>query len=179
MNHTILASLLASALVTPAGAAVVPRMAFEQMVDQSARIVHGRVLDSSVGSSGQFLWTHYRVQVLDQLKGGVAGEIIVSEPGGTLNGVTQQLSGTVDFRAGEEVVLFLYQTPIGCWRTNGYWQGKFEVEQTATGKRVRTDVASASIVNPMGRAATGRALDSFSGMDLEAFKTAIRRQAAR
>lgn len=171
------AAVLAAAFV-PVVAAVVPRLAFEQIVDQSPRIVHARVLESSVGSSGQFLWTHFRLQVLDAMKGGVSGEIMVSEPGGTLNGVTQQISGAVEFRAGQEVVLFLYQTPIGYWRTSGYWQGKFDVETGGNGKRVRTDSTAAAIVNPAGRAAAGRSVDSFNGMSLDDFKAAIRRQLA-
>ncbi|MEP6961584.1 MAG: hypothetical protein ABI995_05880 [Acidobacteriota bacterium] len=170
--------LLAAALAAPIPAAAVPRLAFEQIVDQSPRILHGRVLGSSVGSSGPFIWTHYRVAVLDGLKGVASGEITVSEPGGTLNGITQQVSGAGEFHAGDEVVLFLYQTPIGYWRTTGYWQGKFQVEEDGGVKHVSAELQETPVSNPNQRAAR-RVLSGFNGMSLDDFKAAIRQQAVR
>jgi hypothetical protein len=155
--------------------ATVPRLAFDELAANSGRIVHGRILDSSVGSSGQFLSTHYRVEVIDGLKNGTTGQIVVSEPGGTLNGITMELAGGVRFQTGEEVVLFLYQTPIGYWRTSGYWQGKFNVELAGNEKRVRANLADIALVTGPGRAAAG-ALESLDRMPLEQFKAEIRRR---
>jgi hypothetical protein len=156
-------------------AAVVPRVAFEQLVADSPRIVHARVLDSYVASSGQFLWTHYRLQVLDSMKGGLPAEVTVSEPGGTLNGLSMEVSGAVELQPTEEVVLFLYQTPIGYWRVRGLWQGKFEVTNSPTGKRVRTTVGDPGTL-PNARAATGISVNSLNGTLLTDFLSAIRRQ---
>ncbi len=124
--------------LSSAHAAVVPRLAFEQLVADSPRIVHALVVDSQVASSGEFLWTHYRLQVLDEVKGVVPAVITVSEPGATLNGISMQVSGAIVFRAGEEVVLFLYQTPLGYWRLRGSSQGKVDVADSPSGKRIRT-----------------------------------------
>lgn len=135
---TLFRSALPLLLALPfAHASVVPRLAFEQLVADSPRIVHARVLDSQVASSGEFLWTHYRLQVLDPVKGAAPAQITVSEPGGTLNGISMQVSGAIAFRAGEEVVLFLYQTPLGYWRLRGASQGKVEVADSPSGKRIR------------------------------------------
>ncbi|MBM3814556.1 MAG: hypothetical protein FJW20_23260 [Acidimicrobiia bacterium] len=136
--------LLAAALLS---AAVVPRLGIEQLVAESPRIVHGRVLGSHTARSGQFIWTHYRFQVLDNWKGDAPAEIIVSEPGGTLDGVTMEISGSVKFQTGEELVLFLYQTPIGYWRTTGYWQGKCSIASLAGEKRVHNNLRHASLVD--------------------------------
>jgi hypothetical protein len=159
-------------------AAVVPRVAFEQLVTDSTRIVHGRVLSSQVASSGQFLWTHYRVQVFDSIKGAPPTEVTVSEPGGTLNGIQMDISGAVEFRPGEEVVLFLYQTPIGYWRIRGAWQGKFDVTGSTSGKHVRATLINQDTA-ANARAAAGRPLDSLNGMPLADFVAAIRRQVAK
>jgi hypothetical protein len=159
-------------------AATVPRLAFEQIVADAGQIVHGRILDSSTSSSGNFIWTHYRVQVTDPIKGTTATQITVSEPGGTLNGVTMALSGAVAFAPGEEVVLFLYQTPIGLWRTVGYWQGKFDVTSVAGAKQVRLSTPTADAMETAKPAGT-RAATAFDRMSLDQFKQEIRRQVRR
>jgi len=128
-------------------AAVVPRLGLDQMISESPRIVHGRVLSSQTGSSGRFIWTHYRVRVLETWKGEPSSEIIASEPGGTFNGLSMEIAGAVTFQTGEEVVLFLYQTPIGYWRTSGYWQGKLNVIEQAGIKQVRTNLRQAALMD--------------------------------
>ncbi|MEO5925151.1 MAG: hypothetical protein ABIR70_15125 [Bryobacteraceae bacterium] len=159
-------------------AAVVPRMAFEQLVSDSPRIVHGKVVAADVARSGQYLWTHYRIQVFDSLRGALPSEITVSEPGGTLDGVSMQVTGAVPFRLAEEVVLFLYQTPIGFWRIRGSAQGKFDVSGSASGKRVRAAMRSIETL-PSVRAATGRSIDSIDGSTLTDFLNEIRREALK
>jgi hypothetical protein len=170
--------LLLLPIVPSTRAAVIPRVAFEQLVSNSARIVHGRVLGSEVARSGQYLWTHYRLQVLDSMRGALPAEITVSEPGGTLDGLTMEVSGVVAFRPGEEVVLFLYQTPIGFWRIRGVSQGKFDVTDSASGKHVRAATKDIATL-PTARAATGRAIDSLDGLTLTDFLNAIRREAGK
>jgi hypothetical protein len=51
--------------------------------------------------------------------------LVVSEPGGTLQGRTLHVPGSTAFLTGEAVTVFLYRTPIGCFRTTNYGQGKF------------------------------------------------------
>lgn len=174
----LLSPAIAFSLVSTLVAAVVPRMSFEQVVAESGQIVHGKILDSKTASSGNFIWTHYRVQVMDPLKGTNASEITVSEPGGTLNGVTMALSGAVPFQPGEEVVLFLYRTPVGYWRTVGYWQGKFDVTESGGAKQVRFSEQTADTVVTNKTAGT-RAVTAFDRMSLDQFKAEIVRQVRR
>jgi hypothetical protein len=157
-----------------ATATVVPRMSVEQLAADSAWIVHGRVIGSSTGSSGQFIWTHYRVEVLDGLKGGPSREITISEPGGTLNGITMQVEGAVQFEPAEEVVLFLYRTPIGYWRTTGYWQGKVDVIESSGVRRVQTSFGAASAPQGRRKFTARRGADALNGSTLEQFKAQIR-----
>jgi hypothetical protein len=134
--------LLPIAVAALCEAAVVPRLTFEQLVDTSEQIVHGRVERSWVAwdRSRQFLWTHYEVSVRDSIKGGGAASIVVSEPGGSLDGFTLAISGTVQYRIGEEVVLFLHRTPIGYLRANGYQQGKYQVQSQSAAVALKTAV---------------------------------------
>jgi hypothetical protein len=159
--------------------AVVPRLDFTQMIEQSERIVHAEILGSEVAQSGDYIWTHYRVRVLDGIKGSPPTEIIVSEPGGELNGIGMAVDGAVEYRPGEEVVLFLYRTPIGFWRASGYWQGKFDVVESAGAKTMRANLDQVTLVDASPAAAGRRALASFDGMTLDQFKAEIRREAGR
>lgn len=123
----------ASLLAVTAGllsAAIVPRLSLEEMTGASELIVHARVGDSFTAWDPErlFLWTHHRLDVLDVWKGRLHGPLVVSEPGGALEGVSMTFSGAVQYRSGEELVLFLYRTPIGYWRARGYSQGKVTLE---------------------------------------------------
>jgi len=177
MRVSLVIPIIAS--VVCASGAIVPRLDFQELMETSPRILHARVLDSRVASSGEFLWTHYRLQVLDRLKGDFPSEITVSEPGGALNGLTMHVAGVVEYRAGEEVILFLSPTPIGYWRTTGFSQGKFSVVQAGGRKRVRANLKDAAFVDLRTRAASARMLDALNGLDLDEFKAEIRRQAGR
>jgi hypothetical protein len=157
-------------------ATIVPRMAFEQIVSDSTKIVHGRVIDSRAEEVDGIIWTHYRVQVLDSVKGTNGDILTVTEPGGELNGVGMIVQGASKFETGEEDVLFLYQTPLGFWRTTGWSQGKFDVVNSAGSKVVRAAKNGVELL-PNGRAAAGQSVESFNGQALTDFLDAVRRQA--
>ena len=125
-------------------AAVVPRYSFEQLVDTSERVVEGRVVRSWVAwdRARQFIWTHYEIAVFDTVKGAPSPTIVVSEPGGTLDGHTLVIPGVPQYAKGEEVVLFLHRTPIGYLRTNGYEQGRHSVRDRADTLRLKARVRS-------------------------------------
>ncbi len=58
-------------------------------------------------------------------KGSAAKRLIVSEPGGTVDGTTMVIPGTIQFPEGKDLLLFLYKTPIGYLRTVGEEQGEY------------------------------------------------------
>ena len=115
-------------LVPDAGATMAPRLSFEELVARSERIVHGRCLRSwsAWDAPGRFIWTHTEIQLLDRLKGS-AVTVVVSELGGIVGGLGLAVEGVPRYQPGEEVVLFLYQTPIGYWRARGLEQGVYRV----------------------------------------------------
>src|SRR5512143_1181183 len=85
--------------VLPAAATTVPRRSLEELVAEAGEIVQGRVQRHWVewDASHRFLWTHYSVKVSDVLKGPGGGEWIISEAGGTLDGVTMAVPGVVQY----------------------------------------------------------------------------------
>ena len=124
---TLIAALIAPAVAT---ATVVPRLDLQHMVQSSESIVHARVVRhwSAWDSLHRFIWTHYEMDVQDRLKGGAATTVI-SEPGGTAEGMGMKVEGVPEHRDGEEMVVFLHRTPVGYWRCYGLAQGKFTVDQ--------------------------------------------------
>lgn len=109
-------------------AAIAPRLSLETMIDRSPVIVEGHVTKSWTAwdSAHRYIWTHYELRVADALRGS-SSNLTVSEPGGSLDGVNQGFSGSVGYAPGEHVVLFLFRTPAGYWRTTGGAQGKVTV----------------------------------------------------
>ena len=122
------------ALVLPlicaaAQATLVPALSLEELANQSEIIAHGRVTSSWAAwdSGNKYIWTHYRMEVLDPIRGSPGASVVASEPGGSLDGVTMRISGAPDYATGEELIVFLYRTPIGYLRATGYGQGKYTV----------------------------------------------------
>src|SRR5947209_1168176 len=111
------------------GAAAIPRLSLQALVAQSGAIVEGQVVRSwaAMDSENRFIWTHYEIKVSNTLKGRPKASVVVSEPGGTLNGVSLLVPGSTHYDVGEKVSAFLYRTPIGYWRTTNYGQGKFPI----------------------------------------------------
>lgn len=117
-----------------ASAAVNPQYSLRDLTAASEIIVEGRVVRSWTAWDVKhlYIWTHYEVQTSDVLKGARGGTVTVSEPGGTVDDVHQLFSGTVAYAVGEQVVLFLYRTPLGYLRTRGGAQGKVSVGSGAS-----------------------------------------------
>jgi hypothetical protein len=102
-------------------------VSFEDLVAKSDQIVTGTVGRSwtSWGSEKKLIWTRYEIHVEDVIKGVREKTVIVSEPGGSLEGHGMRVEGAVPYEAGEHVTLFLESYPSGDKRTVGWTQGKF------------------------------------------------------
>jgi len=162
----------------PAFSTMVPRFSLEELATGSDLIVHGKVLRTWTAwdAATQIIWTHSEVQVIDALKGSPQSAVVVSEPGGSVDDVTMAISGMPRYQPGEEVVLFLFQTPVGLWRARGLGQGKFLVTESASGVRtVRPAPNGALVVEPIGGKPTGGTdLRQLRGMRLEDFESRVR-----
>ena len=105
-------------------------LSLNDLVAQSDEIVTGYVVRSwpAWGSERKFIWTKYEISVQEVLKGPHSKTVVISEPGGEMDGTASQVSGSVPYQAGEHVTLFLHQFPSGIRRTVGWSQGKFDID---------------------------------------------------
>jgi hypothetical protein len=122
-------------------AATAPPLSLEGLIDRSPLIVEGSVTNSWTAwdSHHRYIWTHHEVRVNHAIRGSGA-TVTVSEPGGSLDGVNQAFSGSIGYYPNEHVVLFLFRTPIGYWRTTGGGLGKFTVQSDGRVHSAITDV---------------------------------------
>lgn len=154
-----------------AQATLVPALNLRGLIDQSEFIVHGRVTQSWAAwdSAHKYIWTHYRLEVIDDVKGNPGPNVMVSEPGGSLDGVSMSIAGAPDYQVGEEAIIFLYRTPVGYLRATGCAQGKYTVTPEM---RVRTNRKGLELL-PRDSAG-GVSLSALEGLSVADFKARVR-----
>ena len=111
----------------PLQGATLERLSLTEMIAKSSYIVRGKVQDSYTAFSGPVIFTHYRIQVTEQLKGAAGTTVDVAIFGGAANGTVQTYSGSPQFQAGAEYVFFLYHNQSGLNLILGLTQGLFAV----------------------------------------------------
>jgi hypothetical protein len=128
----IAAALCLGGLATLAFGTSLQRLTFEELTDNSDAIVTGKVTRSWTAwdSGHHYIWTHYTVQVAGTQKGVQAASVELSEPGGVADGMGMTISGSVAYKVGDEVLVFLQKMPNGMLRTSGWGQGKYTVDST-------------------------------------------------
>jgi hypothetical protein len=178
----VVALLAAAPSILPA--TTVAAMMFDEMVAESAAIVQGRVVRSwaSWDPDRTAIWTHYEIRVEAALKGKAGSTMIISEPGGELDGKHMQVVGAPHYEVGEEAVVFAAPTPVGYLRTCGWGQGKFAVRaarDSASGRIVRSAALGVTLVGPAKSPAAGaKSAASYDGADLDAFLSRVRAEIA-
>jgi hypothetical protein len=119
--------------VTVAGATL-EKLSVEEMAAKSTAIVRAKAVSSAAGYVGSTIYTRTRFQVMERWKGPEATEVVVSEPGGTVDGVSQKYGGVPRFTPGQEVILFLWTGPSGRTQVIGLSQGVLQVQKSAAGE---------------------------------------------
>jgi len=162
---------------------VVPRLSADDLVQGSEFIFQARVVRTWAAwdRSHKYIWTHHELEVQDSMKGAATRTIVVSEPGGSLEGLTQYIAGTPRYLPDEDVVVFLYRTPLGLLRTSGFAQGKFAIRRLAgdSQNRVYTNLEGLSLAELPGKRGSSAGASSstvrhFDGLSLVDFKVRIR-----
>lgn len=108
----------------------------EQLGRQAELVVHGRVVsvESYWNDKRTKIFTSARVAVDDTYKGAAQPVVEIVQLGGTVDNVRVNVSGSLIWKAGEEVVLFL-EPYNGQYAVSGFSQGKFNVTRDpVTGK---------------------------------------------
>jgi len=160
----------------PLEAATLLRLSLTDMIDKSTAIVRGKVTGSYAAFQGPVIYTHYTVQVSEQLKGSAAGTVDVAVPGGTANSLRQNFAGAPQFNTGDEFVFFLWTSQSGLTQILGLTQGLFQIapqaNATPAADPVTTRAASHELMLDAG---TGRPVkDQTLVMNLSDLRTQIR-----
>ena len=122
---------------------VLSQRSLEQLASEANLIVRGRIAEVRTESPAGYgeMVTVAVLAVEEQWKGRRLKQVLVQHPGGSKDGLTQQVTGFPEFTVGEEVLLFLKSQKKGRYTTVGGKQGKLAVQREAeTGKRLVEDL---------------------------------------
>jgi hypothetical protein len=103
----------------------------------SSTIMRGTVrsVSSRWTKDGGRIMTDAVLDVSETWKGAAVKEVTVMQPGGEVGDVGQLVHGTVKFKAGDEVVVFL-EGRGDRFLLTGMSQGRFKVERSSDGKSI-------------------------------------------
>jgi len=167
MKRTI--ALLGALALMAAGAELVNAtqlvsMTPRQMGEQAQLVVAGKV------SGEQSFWNEKRTKIFTRIdvavdasyKGGTPVSVSLLQLGGTVDGVRTTVDGAVQWRVGEEVLLFLEPYTKGTYQVTGLSQGKFRIERDATTGAAfvsRPALEGVKLVSAQGSALRGAAIE--------------------
>lgn len=117
-------------------AATLQQLSLDDLIQKSTAIVRAKVVDSHADFRGKELFTHWKLQVEDQWKGGTAAEVM--GPGGSLRGYRQNVPGAPQLTVGKEYVLFLWTSKSGATYLTGWGQGVFELSSSNASELMAT-----------------------------------------
>jgi len=124
----------------PLQSATLERLSLDDMITKSTAIVRAKVTGSYTGFSGPIIYTHYQLQIEEQIKGQGATELVI--PGGIAGGQRQVYAGAPLFHKGDQYVFFLWTGPDGLTQVTGLTQGLFRVTPDGTSNPGLTREAS-------------------------------------
>lgn len=154
MRALNLAAILALTTLLPSAATTLRRLSVDDLVGQSTGIVRATAAPVSSFQRSGMIYTTYRLEVSETLKGSPAATVEVAVPGGDYRGLHQAVAGSPALRSGIEYVIFYWTGPSGTNYIVGLGQGLFEVHRDTSGEVVLTRRAmSSEVFGADGRAA--------------------------
>jgi hypothetical protein len=127
---------------TPLPAAILERLSFEELTQQSTAIVRAKVVGSYAEFHGSMIYTHWKVQVVDKWKGPDRSTFEVLIPGGRTRVLHQDVAGAPNLLTGKEYLLFLWTSRSGATYITGLSQGLFELGKDPRNEWVVSRAAS-------------------------------------
>jgi hypothetical protein len=155
MRIRALALMLLLAVV--AGATTLEQLTLGDMIAKSTAVVRATVVGSRTANHGGTIYTFYRLQVSENLKGSTPTGAEVAVPGGSLGRLFQTVAGAPALTPGGDYVLFLWTGKSGITQIIGLSQGAFDVKKEPTGQVVLArPPISETMLDSSGRAVSDR-----------------------
>ena len=125
--------LFCFAFVSPTFATTLVPLSFEQLVNESASVVYGRVIDvrPQWTEDRRFIESVVSIEILKGMKGGARETIAFTVPGGQLGRYVNIIPGAPVFAAGDTAVFFLTSRGPRLPVTTGLTQGIYRVRRDA------------------------------------------------
>ncbi|HUB80765.1 MAG TPA: hypothetical protein VMB03_18295 [Bryobacteraceae bacterium] len=123
----LLSTLILAYCAVALPAATLERLSLDDLIAKSTTIVRGKILNSYTATNGPVIYTHYRIQTSETLKGTANSVVEFQLPGGIANNVRQSFAGVPQFKPGDEYVFFLWTGRSGATQVMGLTQGLFSV----------------------------------------------------
>src|SRR5579864_1021529 len=133
MHKLLGLACLAASLVSLQGSTL-QQLTLDDMIQKSTIIIRGQTQPTYSAVRGSVIYTHYRVQVSEVLKGSATSQLDIAVPGGTSSGRTQIFAGIPTLLSGQDYVLFLWTSKSGLTQVIGLSQGLFAVTTNSSGQ---------------------------------------------
>ncbi len=119
--------------ILPAHATQINLQTPSEMGELSELVVEGRVSEvrSFWNASGTKILTETRIEVAQSHKVIANNSLRIGQLGGEVDGVRMSVAGSLSWRLGEEVLVFLERMKSDDYRVSGFSQGKFLIERDA------------------------------------------------
>jgi hypothetical protein len=122
------------------------RLSLGDLIAKSTAIVRGKVLNSYTSTNGPIIYTNYRIQSSETLKGTPKSVVEIRLPGGVANNQRQRFAGVPEFKAGDDFVFFLWTGKSGATQVLGLTQGLFSVAGGGASDPLTTRAASHEVM---------------------------------
>ena len=147
-----LATILALMTLLPLAATTLQRLSVDDLVGKSTGIVRATAAPVYSFQRSGMIYTTYRLQVSEALKGSPGATVEVAVPGGDYRGLHQAVAGSPALQPGIEYVVFYWTGPSGTNYIMGLGQGLFEVHKDPSGEVVlRRRAISTEVFGADGR----------------------------
>lgn len=133
-------------------ATTLEKLTLEDLALKSTAVVRGRASAAGTVVRGPMIYTVYRLQVAETLKGSLPAGAEILVPGGTYGRYRQAVAGAPVLEPGVDYVLFLWTSPRGIIQVIGLSQGVFQVRESSTGTLLVRGRIEAEFVDSQGRA---------------------------
>lgn len=141
--------VLAAAFGLPA--ATLERLSEEDLIRKSTEIVEGKVVATGAVMRGPLVYTTYRIQIKETLKGAAAGQIEVAVPGGRYGAMVQNFAGSPVLAEDQSYLLFLWTSRSGLTQVIGLSQGLFRMKVAEGEEYVYRPAATEAMYDANGK----------------------------